>query len=83
MDREHARAAKNWLLWHARDYAFTEAVKAEAAAASHDGGDMAQDSLDRIADELWEAAYEVKPSVDWMKRQPAFKALKRRCRRKA
>lgn len=81
MDPTHARNAKNYMLRSARRYVTGLAFKSGLDAALHDGGDMAQNTLEGIADELCDASLTVKGSVDVIKRTPVFRALKRRARR--
>jgi hypothetical protein len=84
MDPEHARNAKNLLLRQRRMIVRALSWRMSMEAAMHDGGDMAQDALDQVADELLEAELSKshKPAVDVIKRLPVFKALKRQARRK-
>ena len=81
MDPAHACNVKNWLLKHAQAIVTMEARSALITVSMHDGGERAHDTLENITNQLLTAAKTHKQSVDYLKKMPCFRAIKKRSRK--
>jgi hypothetical protein len=77
MKTDHLRRTINYLLREAQRLYMGEAFYMTFVAASHDGGDAAQDALDAEAEAIWDLA-----PAQWLASTPIYQALDREYRRR-